>query len=347
MTIRFNLFLFVGVVLFFSLAVPCATAEAVPQNSDASVAAGGNVYLDATSFAIELRRIGTAIQMEVANPVGLAGLRKNLPSHWELNASEHHYSISAEPLNGLLRDAEAGKKPKTIIAKAEEAAEWAFDLATQVKSFAGAQTSGDANAKAALDRILSRREFGAVKGPSAWDLFRQRVIREIGNLLGSIFEQIGRYPIGARVLFWLVTLAVVVWLAVFLFRYWTRRSALEELQAPDAVAYIRTWQEWIQSAREAAARGDFREAVHSAYWAGISYLEDCKVVRKDLTRTPREYMRLVSNATQLAASGRKTREALSSLTIVLEQVWYGRRPASNQDFANAMQSVEALGCQLQ
>jgi hypothetical protein len=58
-------------------------------------------------------------------------------------------------------------------------------------------------------------------------------------------------------------------------------------------------------------------------------------------------MRLVSNSTQLVASGRKTREALSALTLVLEQVWYGRRPASNQDFANAMQSVEALGCQLQ
>ena len=135
--------------------------------------------------------------------------------------------------------------------------------------------------------------------------------------------------------------------ALVLFRYWTRRAALEELQAPDVVAYIRTWQEWIQTAREAATRGDFREAVHSAYWAGISYLEESEVVRKDRTRTPREYMRLISNATQLAASGRKTREALSSLTIVLEQVWYGRRPASSQDFTNAIQSVEALGCQLQ
>ena len=132
-----------------------------------------------------------------------------------------------------------------------------------------------------------------------------------------------------------------------LFRYWTRRAALEELQAPDSVAYVRTWQEWIQAAREAASRGDFREAVHSAYWAGISSLEDNQMVRKDRTRTPREYMRLVSNSTQLVATGRKTREALSALTVILEQVWYGRRPASNQDFAQALQSVEALGCQLQ
>jgi hypothetical protein len=56
---------------------------------------------------------------------------------------------------------------------------------------------------------------------------------------------------------------------------------------------------------------------------------------------------LVSNSTQLVATGRKTRESLYALTVVLEQVWYGRRPASNQDFAQALQSVEALGCQLQ
>jgi hypothetical protein len=156
-----------------------------------------------------------------------------------------------------------------------------------------------------------------------------------------------RYPMGARILLWAIVIAVVVWLAVVLFRYWTRRATLDELQTPDSVAFVRTWQEWIHAAREAAKRGDFREAVHSAYWAGICYLEDGGVVRKDRTRTPREYMRSVSSATQLAVSGRKTREALSALTMVLEQVWYGRRPASNQDFANAMRSVEALGCQLQ
>jgi hypothetical protein len=346
MPIRFKRSLCALFFLFFGFGLRGA-AGAAAQNSDVSVVASGNVYTDAPSFVAELRRIGTAIEKEKANPAGLAGVLKNLPSHWELNANELHYYISAEPVSGLLREAEAAKNAKNIAAKAEEAAEWAFDLANQVKSYAALQTGGDTTAKGALERILSRREFGAVKGPSAWDLFRQRVIREILRILGGVLEQIGRYPMGAQFLFWLLILAIVVWLAVVLFRYWTRRAALEELEAPDAVAYIRTWQEWIQAAREAAGRGDFREAVHSAYWAGISFLEDSQVVRKDRTRTPREYMRLVSNATQLAASGRKTREALSALTIVLEQVWYGRRPASNQDFANALQSVEALGCQLQ
>ena len=333
-------------VLLFVPAMRGAAGEA-RQDSAAPTVSGAIAYSDASTFGAELQRIGNAIEIEKANPAGLAVLRKDLPSHWEVTTGEHHYFISAEPLNGLLLDAEKAKDAKSMAAKASEAADWAFDLANQVNAYARAQSGAASSTRAVLERILSRREFGGVKGPSAWDLFRQRISRWILDVLSGIFRQIGRYPMGATIFFWVLIVAVVLWLALILFRYWTRRAALEELQAPDSVAFVRTWQEWIQAAREAAGRGDYREAIHSTYWAGISYLEDSEVVRKDRTRTPREYMRLVSNSTQLVATGRKTREALAALTVVLEQVWYGRRPANNQDFANALQSVEALGCQVQ
>jgi hypothetical protein len=339
--------------LFFALLalVSVPTMRGAPrtarQDSATSAVASANVFPDASSFAAELQRIGNGIEKDKANPDSLATLRKNLPSHWEVTAGEQRYFLSTEPLSDLLLRAQKGKNAQDIEAQASEAAYWAFDLANQVKGYAGAQGERDSSARASLGRILSQREFGDVAGPSPWQLFRQRVNRWIGDLLRRFFRQIGRYPMGAKVLFWLIIVAVVVWLAVVLIRYWTRRAALEELPAPDSVAYARTWQEWIQAAREAAARGDFREAVHSTYWAGISYLEDREVVRKDRTRTAREYMRLVSSATQLAPSGRKTREALSALTVALEQVWYGGRGASSQDFANALESVEALGCRLQ
>ena len=317
---------------------------AAQQDSSPSAVASGNSYPDPSSFAAELQRIGNAIGKEKETAAGLAALRKNLPSAWEVTTAERRYTLSAEPLRSLLGDAEKEKNPEKLVAKATEAADWAFDLANQVKAYAGAQTR---NARPALERILSRREFGAVQGPTKWDLLRQRINRWIEDLLFRFFRQVGRYPMGAKVLFWLLVIAVVLWLAVALFRYWTRRTALEELQAPDSLTFVRTWQEWVHAAREAATRGDFRDAIHSAYWAGISYLEESEAVRKDRSRTPREYVRLVSTSTQFVASGRKTREALSSLTTVLEQVWYGRRAASNQDFAKAMQNVEALGCQLQ
>ncbi len=345
MPIRLGRILQVLFVLSFVAVVNCLAGTA---HQDSSVSAiSGNVYPDAPSFAAELQRIGNAIKKEKANAANMEALRVSLPAQWELTTAERSYSLSADPLRALLREAEKEKKPESMTAKATAAADWALDLASQVNAYAQVQAHNAPSARPALDRILSRRDFASVQGPSKFDLFRQRVMGWILNLLESLFRQVGRYPMGAKILFWLIVVAIVVWLAFTLFRYWTKRATLEELQAPDSVAFARTWQEWIRVAREAAMRGNFREAVHSTYWAGISYLEDGGVVRKDRTRTPREYMRSVSSATQLTPSGRKTREALSALTAALEQVWYGRRPASNQDFADAMRSVEALGCQLQ
>ncbi len=345
MPIRLSRILPVVFVLF--VAVVNCLAGTAHQDSSVSAISGANVYPDAPSFAAELQRIGNAIKKEKANAANMEALRVSLPAQWELTTAERSYSLSADSLRTLLREAEKEKKPESMAAKATAAADWALDLATQVNAYAQAQAHNAPSARPALDRILSRRDFASVQGPSKFDLFRQRVMGWILNLLESLFRQVGRYPMGAKILFWLIVVAIVVWLAFTLFRYWTKRATLEELQAPDSVAFVRTWQEWIRIAREAAMRGNFREAVHSTYWAGISYLEDSGVVRKDRTRTPREYMRSVSNATQLVPSGRKTREALSALTMALEQVWYRRRPASNQDFADAMRSVEALGCQLQ
>jgi hypothetical protein len=346
MPIRFKSLLCLLLVLFFVPVRRCG-ARAAQQNSALPAAGAGNVYPDASSFAAELHRLNDAIGKQNVTPEELAFVRRGLPSRWEVGAPENHYSVSTEPLRSLLGDPEMQKNSSKLAARATEAAGWVRDLANQAEGYAGAQAHNTAGARPALERILSNKEFGSVHGPTSWDLFRQRVSKWIQNLLLRLLGRVARHPTSATILFWVVIVGAVVWVAIALFRYWTRRAALEELQAPESVAFVRTWQEWIHGAREAATRGDFREAVHSAYWAGICYLEDSEVVRKDRTRTPREYMRLVSNSTQLAASGQKTREALSALTLVLEQVWYGRRAASNQDFANAMQSVEALGCQLQ
>lgn len=346
MPISFSRILPLLLILSF-LAVGHCLAGGREQYVAAPAVPNGNVYTDAASFAAELQRIGNEIRKEKTNAANIAALRGKLPAQWELTTAEHSYSLSAGPLRDLLRDAEKEKKPESMAVKAKAAADWALDLANQVNAYAEVRTHSAPSARPALDRILSQREFASVQGPTRWDLFRQRVMRWIVHLLGRFFRQVGRYPMGAKILFWSIVIAVVVWLALTLFRYWTRRAKLEELQSPDSVAFVRTWQEWICAAREAAQRGDFREAVHSTYWAGICYLEDSGVVRKDRTRTPREYMRLVSHATQLAVSGRTTRESLSALTAALEQVWYGRRSASYLDFENAKRNVEALGCQLQ
>ena len=101
-------------------------------------------------------------------------------------------------------------------------------------------------------------------------------------------------------------------------------------------------------AREAAARKDFREAVHSAYWSGISRLEDTGVVPKDRTKTPREYLRLVAAASEHELAQRPIyRAPLEELTKRLERIWYANRGAGPEDFVETLKQLEAMGCQLE
>src|SRR6202030_212073 len=111
------------------------------------------------------------------------------------------------------------------------------------------------------------------------------------------------------------------------------------------------WQEWIHAAREAAARGDFREAVHSAYWAGISRLEETGVLPRDRTKTPREYLQLI-DARPLAAeldshAAQDYKKPLAALTSRLERIWYANRLARLEDFDDTLRHLEALGCSLE
>ena len=93
----------------------------------------------------------------------------------------------------------------------------------------------------------------------------------------------------------------------------------------------------MSEAQEAAASGLWREAVHLAYWAGISFLEEGSAWRPDKARTPREYLRLLPAASE-------HRSALSALTRQLEVTWYGNDPAGPDTFSETVTLLENLGC---
>src|SRR5258708_34063550 len=133
MPIRLSRILRVLFVLSFVAVVNCLAGTA-RQDSSVSTMVSGNVYPDAPSFAVELQRIGNAIKEEKATAAEMAALRGSLPSHWELTTAKRRYSISAEPLRGLLLDAESEKKTETRPAKSPEAPDWAFHLSHQANA---------------------------------------------------------------------------------------------------------------------------------------------------------------------------------------------------------------------
>jgi hypothetical protein len=170
-------------------------------------------------------------------------------------------------------------------------------------------------------------------------------------MLIKLFSGLSRHPIGAKVLFWAVLTAGVGFVALWIFRYISTRDSMNFFQPDSTTVTTRTWQEWIHAAREAAARGDFREAVHSAYWAGITRLEETGTLPRDRTKTPREYLRLIDTrprGTEVDDPvAQDYKKPLTALTSRLERIWYANRMARLEDFDDSLRQLEALGCSLE
>lgn len=208
----------------------------------------------------------------------------------------------------------------------------------------------DARARPLLEEILRRPEFSSVRKSSPLDDARLWLTRKFIELLSKLFGRIAGYPMAGSILFWLLIFGAAVWLAFLLFRYWNRRARTDELPPLDQVLLVRTWQEWIGLAREAAARGDFREAIHCVYWSGIARLVGRGLLPSGRTYTPREYLRLFSHSPEALLPPPDLpaqRQSLALLTARLEAVWYGRGNADAGDFHSTLRQAEELGCRLE
>jgi hypothetical protein len=336
---RFSCFLLVAPALCW---IPGRASSQAAAPASASVTSSS---YDIPSLIAELRSLESQIREARDTPARLSEMRLQLPAAWHVDARGERYEIPAEPLRSLL--ATAAIDPKQRTQRADEAVAWIADLRVQLDEYAARASANSSPARSKLDEILHRHEFGAVRPPSAWDLMRQRINEWLLHLLRGILSRIERHPIGVKLLFWFVVLGVTSWIALMLFRFWNERARRDEIQSIEGVVAHRSWQEWIRAAREAAARGDFREAVHSSYWAAIVHLEDSGAIEPDRTRTPREYLRAVAQSSGDTPVPRaKLRESLAALTSRVERVWYGLRPAGAQDFQECMQRVQELGCRL-
>ncbi|HKF23930.1 MAG TPA: DUF4129 domain-containing protein, partial [Candidatus Angelobacter sp.] len=99
----------------------------------------------------------------------------------------------------------------------------------------------------------------------------------------------------------------------------------------------RSWRAWLEEARRMAQQEDWRNAIHLAYWAGISFLESGGAWKPNRARTPREYLRLMGTR-------KPEYPSLAALTRKFEVVWYGARAASGVDFKETLGQLEKLGC---
>jgi hypothetical protein len=126
-------------------------------------------------------------------------------------------------------------------------------------------------------------------------------------------------------------------LAYFIFRTIRQNNRLERIMPEVLPVSAKRWRVWMREAREAAAKGQWRDAVHLGYWAGISFLEENGMWRPDGARTPREYLKLLP-------ADSHHRSTLKELTRRLEVTWYGKEAAGPQTFSETVANLEELGC---
>ncbi|HKV94835.1 MAG TPA: DUF4129 domain-containing protein [Candidatus Angelobacter sp.] len=227
-------------------------------------------------------------------------------------------------------------------AKEEKRASLLTQLQSYVQALNAAADSYDkpsdlANAHSKLSQILSRDEFKKVRGPSAKDALLARIFRWIARHLRGTIGSNSTFNLFRLLIYLLVATAAILLLI------WTvrrLRRPQEELPQREIIPFspsARSWRAWLAEARALAQQQDWRNAIHLAYWAGISYLEEHGAWKPNRARTPREYLRLIgSRAAQYPV--------LAALTRKLEQVWYGYGEAAESDFHDTLSQLEKLGC---
>jgi hypothetical protein len=321
-------------VLLLQFVFLFGTASEAHQNSSLS-AQGSPATYDVTSFGAELHRLDVILRHK-PSPAKISDLRKSLPSAWNLYTPEQSYTISTEPLQAQL-DARS----------ADKAAAWIELLLGEIKG-SHANPSNSVAAQQELNHILAGPEFAGVRPPSALQLLRARVLAWLNKMFLKFFKAMGQHPIGAEILFWLLLIGGVAFVALWIFRFLSGRGSMARLNAQSPMVTTRSWQEWLRRARQAANRGDFREAVRSAYWAGITRLEDLGAVPRDRTKTPREYLHMVTTprSEQEGLTG-NVREPLRLLTLRMERTWYANHSAVPEDYSDSLRQLEALGCPLE
>jgi hypothetical protein len=301
-------------------------AQTPAQNNNISDQIAGPSELDLQSYQRELSRISDVSK----NPAEIPELRKSLPDTWKVREGGQVYSVSTKQIREELQEtARDPKKAGTLEARLKAMQREAAELSHPSGSVSAEQANEN------LQKILKRGEFQEA-GPSPWDLMRARMNRWIVQHLVKLFGALHISKKTGNAIGWGVLFFAVIALFYAVYRWLTKTAGPVELRA-EVEPTASDARHWVQEALTAADRGDFREAVHCAYWASVAHLEDIRILPRDRARTPRESLRLLEQHP-------KEQGILRAITRSFELIWYGYRPVSAAEWAGTKSELEKIGC---
>jgi len=309
---------------------------------------------DVRGYIAELDRVSTAVSGLAENPSRIAPLRDSLPKMWLVRAKDQAFSVSTEWLVSTLATMDSTPKLRASLEK-DLLARLGI-LREEAAAFEKPSAEPDAAAaRARVTEILKRREFESVSPPGWFQKLAQRVASWIMRTLRRVLRPILGIPHSGEVLIWGIVVVLFLLLAVLVARVLLRTARTGNLSLDSPIPPGKTWRDWAREALEAAARRDYRDAVHRGYWAGIFRLWDLGALKVERDRTPREYLRMLAEsdaerAEPAPSSDRspanlpEQRAALATLTRRLEVTWYGYQVTTQEDFRATIENLEALGC---
>lgn len=314
---------FLAIWLFLVVGFGLKTSPA--QMADASSTLTLTQYIQTLDEAL------AAVHTLSEESQGAAHLVPTLPAAWHVEVDGRKYEI---PTSSIRRDLGAWQaKPTTaslqLILRHLETLRY--------QAVAYQDTVPDvASQRSLLNNILARGEFKNVRGESWLDRLKQRFYDFLFRLLGKLVSSSSIPMIGDILVYGLIVIAVLA-VAYWMYRSLRDGTRLETIMPVNVPVSAKEWPIWMAEARAAGARGEWRDAIHLAYWGGISYLEAQGSWRPDRARTPREYLRLLP-------ANSEHQPALRALTMRLEGVWYGMQAAGADGFEKTLAELERLGC---
>jgi len=291
--------------------------------------------LSVAAYQQQLQGIVTKVQSLESHPENAGELVASIPDQVSVATRSGEIKVSHKVLKDALatfKAADESKRP-ALLQQAQQCARAMNSAAEEYDKRVA--DPGPAHQK--LEEILSRPEF-KTKGPSAKDALLARIYYWIARFLSKpIFKGQASFDLMRLIIY------LVVGAAATLLLLWTirrLRRPQEDLPQREIILFApsaRSWRAWLADARTQAQQEDWRNAIHLAYWAGISYLEEHGAWKPNRARTPREYLRLIGKAASQYP-------VLAALTRKLETVWYGYGTAAEADFHEALGQLEKLGC---
>jgi hypothetical protein len=258
-----------------------------------------------------------------------------VPDHCELSVDGNRLRIDHDELKSQLVSI-AGQED---IEKVEEQLSVLhLDLKSRMQRIDAYARPIDSTAAPKLSAILARSEFRHIERSDPSATLKEKLLQLVILWLSRFLSDPSDALLVVKILTWGLGALALAILLLWLWRWLRRSSFVNEPTEREVMPFApsaKPWRQWLAEARSAHEQGDFRNAIHLAYWAAVSKLEAAGKWPPDRARTPREYVALLPRNGSL-------RSVLQGITRGFEVAWYGYKPPDASESQQFLQTVERL-----